>query len=299
MQQSYGEQSLQVEDFRSGTIRVLGIHAEAALFPRLGIRLGWTLREIPPTQGPSQFQTAGLSDYQVVSVAGELRLGEGGAFIGLLWPTQGNIEIRSSPYHSENQLTLACDLDLARLEYIEEHRKGQPAKFSVILWPTVIRSGQRIRSQIDPLAFQIPRDTWVEFLADVRFGEYEVLELRRPTRDLEGFAEVREQLQLARVRIQRGEYNSAVAAVRTALERVIQDARGGGPPLKDLLATTTDSARGEIYAGIVTKLKELCNRAVHKPEATVNYTRSEASFILRAAESIIVLIGQLLPEAED
>jgi hypothetical protein len=295
MQQSYGEQSVQIEDFRSGTVRVLGIHAEAAIYPRLGIQLGWTLREIPPTAGPSQFQTAGLKDYQLVSVAGELRVGEGGV-VGLLWPAHGNIEIRSSPYHNEDHLTLACDLDLARLERIEEQRKGQQAKFSAVLWSTVIRSGQRVRSRMEPLEFQIPRDNWVEFLAGVRFGEYDVLELRRPTGDLDGFAEVREQLELARVRIQRGDYNAAVGAARTALERVIQDARGGGPPLKELLAAATDESRGENYAAIITKLKELCNRAVHTPDATVSYSRSESLFIVRGVESVVVLLGLLLPK---
>lgn len=297
MQLSYGEQSLEIEDFKSGTVRVLGIYPDPALFPRLGIRLGWTLREIPPT-GPGQFQSTGLSDYQVVDVAGELRLREGGVLVGLLWPTQGNLEFRSSPYHSENQVTVACDLDLARLERVEEHRQGQSISFSMGLWPTVVRGGQRLRSRIDPLLFQLPRDTWLEFLTSVRFGEYEVLELRRPTHDLEAFAEVREQLEGARRRVQRGEYTAAVAAVRAAIERVAQDVRGNGPALKDLLAVPTDDVRGEAYAGILNRLKELCNRAIHKPEATVSYSRPEAIFIIRTAESIIALIGQLLPRVE-
>lgn len=299
MQKSYGEERLEVDGFSSGTVRVLGIYSDSALYPRLVIRLGWSLREIPPSDGP--FRTEGLRDYQIVNVTGELRLGYGGGsapLVGRLWPTQGTIEIRSSQYHSEDQIQLACDLDLNRLEKIEEHRNGQPARFSLILWPVITRTGQRVRTQMHSLAFEIPRDEWLEFLSKVRYGEYELLEIKRLTHELDVFADVKEQLQVARERINRGEYNSAVSAVRTALERAIQQARPGNPPLKELLSAKTDATRGAAYAGIVTQVKELGNRAVHKPDASVNFSRAEALFILRTAESAIALLGQLLPPPE-
>lgn len=144
------------------------------------------------------------------------------------------------------------------------------------------------------LHFELPRDTWTEFLSAVQFGEYDVIEVRRPVEDLETFAEIRTQLDLARTRIARGEYNAAVSATRTALERVIQEVRDGGPSLKELFAARTDIERGEIYGGIITHLKSVCNRAVHKPEASLEFSRAEAVFVVRTAESGIALLGQLL-----
>jgi hypothetical protein len=294
--QSFGEQRVSVDDFTSGMVRVLGIYADSALYPRLAVRLGWVLRDVPPTDAGS-YQRAGLTDYQMVSLGGELRVGEGlmGPIIGQLWPSQRIVDVRSSPGHGEDQVIMACDLDLVRLERIEELRKGQPAKFSINLWPTIIRAGVRARAFIEPLNFQLPRDIWLEFLAAVNYGEYDIVEVRRPIRELDTWAEVLQQMQLARARITNGEYNAGVAAVRVALEHVIKDVRADGPPLKEMLAIPTDPDRGEAYAAIITNVKNICSRTIHKPDATINYTRAEALFVVRTAESCIALLGALVP----
>jgi hypothetical protein len=194
---------------------------------------------------------------------------------------------------------LACDLDLARVEQYERVRKGEAADLSLILWPAVVHNGEQLTARIRLLPFRIPRDTWIEFLSSIKFGQYDVLEIRRPTADLEVFAEIREQLQNARRRAERGDYNGCVAASRTALERVIQEVRGSAPSLKEVLVARTDATRGEAYNSIVSKAKDLCSRAVHKMEDSFSYPRDEALFILRVIESSIVLLGQLAPHDTD
>jgi hypothetical protein len=294
--QSFGEQRVSVDDFSSGTVRVLGIYADSALYPRLALRLGWVLRDVLPTDEGS-YQRAGLADYRMVSLAGELRVGEGGMgpIVGQLWPAQRIVDVRSSPGHGEDQMIMACDLDLVRLERIEELRKGQPAEFSINLWPTIIRAGARTRAFIEPLNFRLPRDIWLEFLAAVNYGEYDIVEVRRPIRELDTWAEVLQQMQLARAKITNGEYNAGVAAVRVALEDVIKAFRGDGPPLKEMLAVSTDVKRGAAYASIITDIKDICSRTIHKPDAAINYTRAEALFVVRTAESCIALLAALVP----
>jgi hypothetical protein len=76
---------------------------------------------------------------------------------------------------------------------------------------------------------------------------------------------------------------------------MIQPLVTGDPPsLKAALVAASDEARGTAYNTIIKNVKDLCSRAVHKPEASSNYQRPEALFILRTAESSIALLGNLL-----
>jgi hypothetical protein len=292
MRQSYGEEDLHVGKFRCGTVRVLGIHSLPALYPRLGITLGWSLREIPASEGP--YGSPGLRDYQIMTFDGELSLGGGNTVVGPVRPTPSNEQLHSSPYHSEQQITLACDLDLHRLERIESERAGEAAHFSIRLWLTAVHSGEAVAARLDALRFQIPRETWLDFLSSVGFGEYDVIEIKRFTDELEHFTDVRDQLHAARAKINLGEYNAAIAAVRTALERAIQQSKDSEQELKEVLTARTDKARGEAYTGIISRAKALCNLAVHKPETTVSYSREEALFVLRTVEAAVALLGNLL-----
>jgi Arc/MetJ-type ribon-helix-helix transcriptional regulator len=292
MQRSYGEEEFQIGNFRCGTIRVLGIHSLPALYPRLGITLGWSLREIPASEG--HYGSAGLRDYRITSCDGELRLGRGNAVVGPVQPTPSNVQLRSSQYHSEQHVTLACDLDLHRLERIERERVGGPAPFSLLLWSTAVRSGEVVDARIDALRFEIPREEWLDFLSSVGYGEYDVVEIKRFTDELEHFAEVRDQLHAARAKVNRGDYNAAMAALRTALERAIQQSKDNEQELKEVLSARTDKTRGEAYTGIISRAKTLCNLAVHKPEATISYSREEVLFALRTVEAVVALLGDLL-----
>ncbi|HEV3052000.1 MAG TPA: hypothetical protein VGX50_16950, partial [Longimicrobium sp.] len=244
--QSFGEQHIQVEEFhRAGTVRVLGIYSDSALYPRIGIRLGVTVRDIPASgDGLSALRHGALNNYEVTIPDGELRIENGGPLIGPLWRTQQDTEIRSYLHPSESQVTLACDLDFGRIEAIERHRAGRPARLSLTLWPTVMREGKRLRANIGPLAFEIPQDKWVQFLGDVKYGEYTIIEVKRLPIDGESFADVRAQLDLARQRVMSGHYNSALAALRTGLDRFYEETRAGGRPgMEQLFAAVTDEVR--------------------------------------------------------
>jgi hypothetical protein len=295
--QSFGEQHLDVEDYsRCGTVRVLGIYSDSALYPRLGIRLGVTVREILPSGDMPALRQGGLTKYEVTIREGELRLDNGGPLVGLLRPTQADTEFRSSQYHSESHTALAVDLDLARIEAIEKYRAGRPASLSLIVWPTAVtREGKRLRIAMGPLLFEIPHDKWAQFLSDVKYGDYEIIEMKRPTIDGPAFAEVRAQLDLARQRIINGQYNSALAALRTGWDRFYEETRADGrPPIEQMLVAATDEVRGAAYVTIMKQAKEICHKAVHKPEASIPITRAEAVFVLRTAENCMALVGELV-----
>jgi hypothetical protein len=292
MRQSYGEADLKVGTFRCGTVRVLGIYSLPALYPRLGITLGWSLREIPASEGP--YGSAGLRDYQITSCDGELRIAGGSTVVGPVRPVPSNVQLRSSQYHSEQQITLACNLDLHRLERVESERVGEAAQFSLLLWLTAMRSGESVDTHLDVLRFQIPREAWLEFLTSVRFGEYDVIEIKRFTDELEHFTEVRDQLYAARVKVSRGEYSAAMTSLRIALERAIQQSKGNEKELREVLSARTDKDRGEAYTGIISRAKTLCNLVVHKGEIDTACSREEALFVLRTTEAAVALLGDLL-----
>lgn len=294
--QSFGEQHLDVEDYsRCGTVRVLGIYSDSALYPRLGIRFGVTVRDILPSDNSPALRKGGLASYEVTIREGELRLDNGGLLVGLLSPTQRDTEFRSSQYHSESNMALAVDLDLARIEAIEKNRAGRPASFLLNLWPTAVtREGKRLRTAMGPLPFEIPHDKWMQFLSDVKYGDYEIIEMKRPAIDGQAFAEVRAQLNLARQRIINGQYNSALAALRTGWDRFYEETRADGrPSVEQMLVAATDEDRGAAYVAIMKQAKAVCHKAVHKPEASIPITRAEALFVLRTAENCMALVGEL------
>src|SRR5206468_2263881 len=99
---------------------------------RLGLRIGVTLHELLKESPRGIGQV--LKDFDLLTVSGELRLGEKEPVIGPL-QLVGDQRASSRELPSRDELLMACDLDAHRLESIERTREGEPPVFSVQLWP--------------------------------------------------------------------------------------------------------------------------------------------------------------------
>src|SRR5437773_1402964 len=129
MMQSLGGQELAIDARIAGTFEVLRIEALPALCPRLGLRVGVMLRELKESpRGIGQV----LKDFDLVTLAGELRLQENGPAVGLLH-VAGNQRASSREEPSKDEVLMACGLDAHRLEAIERARGGGPPEFWVQL----------------------------------------------------------------------------------------------------------------------------------------------------------------------
>lgn len=63
------------------------------------------------------------------------------------------------------------------------------------------------------------------------------------------------------------------------------------------MGAACDEERGRAYAGIVSRLKQLANLAIHRPEAPGRYSRVEAQFVVGTTEHALVLLAALLKKS--
>jgi hypothetical protein len=289
---SIGETELRVESTQLGRLRVLHIWADAALYPRLGLQLAWTLRDLATDKGgPSRPPLVGL---EIREFAGQLRLGESGPVVGELSRIGDRDVIRAYNDGYEQQVPAAVDLDPWRVEAIEAARNGGPPQLWLQVWPTVLASQTPVRASMNALRLQIPRDMWLEFLGKAGGRTYDVLEIAYSRADEEQFKRAVVQLREARVRIVQGEYNAAVELCRKAIEALINEL----PPveadrMKTLFTRWTDEKRGPEYAGILSRVKNLSNFSHHELGTALSYSRPEAQFVVRVTEGLIALVGGL------
>jgi hypothetical protein len=290
---SFGENELQVGSRLVGRVRVLGILPGTAVFPRIVIRLGVTLHDSPKNEfAPGRPVEA----FEVRDLQGELRLAEGGMAVASLHWIGHRRHVRSSSYGSENEVSLTCDLDPFRLERLEEHRAGGEIAFWLALWPTLVDAIGFLDSEIRPLRFVIPRETWLEVLGALTDSHVTLLEVRRPHLEAPEFKAAMGHVRDARNRVDHGDFDESVACCRRAIEAMAQalDVPHAASGLEEALAKVTDTKRAKAYAGIVSKLKELGNYTIHRHEATGKYTRAEAQFAIGSTEHALALIAMLL-----
>lgn len=291
---SFGERELMVNARICGSLRVLNLSALPALYPRLGLMIGCTLIEIDePTHmgGP-------LKDLELVGLSGELRLQEHGPALGFLqWV--GNNRCQSSPYASEDQLQLACDLDPWRLEQIEKARNGAAPVFWLQLWPLILMAGRRVHATVHPIRAEIPRDRWLDFLEGAGYGSFEVLEIRIPSERKEAFQRAVGHLRDARRQLNEGHFDDAVLRCRKAIEALLGDAGlpSKAEELAQALSERVSSKRADAYGTILSKVKHVASLGQHDLGESTPFTRAEARFVLRTTEDLCALLGDLLAQA--
>jgi hypothetical protein len=293
---SFGENDLLVNSRVVGRIRVLEVHAGSALFHRLILRLGVVLQETAEAEFESGRPVKG---FEMRDLMGQLQLEENALTVGRLEWLGPRRNVRSSGHFSENQVEAICDLDTVRLEGLESRRAGREPIFWLALWPTLVDSQGFLNCDIRPIRAAIPRDNWVSLLSSFRNSRIDVLEIRRPELASPDFDAAVGHLREARTRVDRGDYDEAVAACRRAIESVTAVLNLGqkATDIETALDAVTDEKRAKAYAGIVARLKELAGHTIHRSHAPGRYVRAEAQFIIGTTEYSIALLAQLLYSA--
>lgn len=290
---SFGENELSVNSRTVGRLRVLDVYQGPALYPRLTFRLGISLQDHPADTFAPQRP---IKDYEIRDLRGELRLEEGAKALGLLEWIGPRRYVRSAAYAFENQVEVVCNLDWARLETIEDHRAGQQSTLWLAFWPTLVDGRGFLDCDIRPVRAQIPRDRWIEVLAQLTGLRRTLIEVVLPTVHAPEFSAAVGHVEEARRRVDRGDFDEAVAACRRAIESMFAalNIRNDANALEKKLTGVTDARRGKAYAGIVSRLKELGNITIHRPEAPGSYVRAEAQFVLAVTSQVLALLATLL-----
>lgn len=292
---SFGEMELCVNSWIVGRVRVLDVYQGPALYPRLTFRLGISLRDhLSDAFSPGR----SIKDFEIRDLRGELRLEEGAKALGLIEWIGSRQHIRSGPHATENQVEVVCSLDWARLETIEEYRAGKPPTFWLACWPTLVDQTGFLECEIRPIRAQIPRDRWMELLTQLTGLRRTLVEIILPTVRTPEFGTAIGHIEEAQHRVDRGDFDDAVAACRRAIESmsaalsIPNDAKA----LEQRIAAATDARRGSAYAGILSRLKELGNVTIHRPEARGRYVRAEAQFVVAVTSHMLALVASLLAQ---
>lgn len=290
---SFGESELSVNSRIVGRVRVLDVYQGSALYPRLTFRLGISLQDHPTdTFSPGR----PIKDYEIRDLRGELRLDEGAKAIGLLEWLGARRYVRSAAHASENQVEVVCNIDWARLETIEEHRAGKPPTLWLAFWPTLVDGNGFLDCDIRPIRSIVPRDRWMELLAQLTGLRRTLIEVVLPAVQAPEFSAAVGHVEEARHRVDHGDFDEAVAACRRAIESMFAalNVRNDANALEEKLTKVTDARRAKAYAGIVSRLKEFGNVTIHRPEAPGRYMRTEAQFVVAVTSQMLALLATLL-----
>ena len=284
---SIGENDIVVNAYNVGRVRVLNMSPDSALYPRLGLTLGITLHDLGETRQPAPKSLIG---FELRDLAGELRLAENSEVVSQIRWVGPRRFVRSSNYGSENQIRCACDLSPNLIETIEERRNGGPAEFWMELWPILVGTQGHLDAEIRPFRVRPPREAWLEFIASVEDRSFDILEIEFGAREATHFRRAIGYTREAHQHVREGRFDEAVASCRLVIEAVGHEIEDGDKDaLRKLLLGFPDPLRGEHYAGIVSRVKQLAGFVHHDLGRPVTFSRIEARFVIRVTEAVLML----------
>lgn len=277
----------------AGQVRLTALMSAPALGPRLCFRFAWTLGNLPESPMVPDIQ---VKEYRITELEGEVRLGEHGPAVGLLYQLGERQPLRSLPYVDEQTRELILDLDWFRFERLEEHRQGGPFEIWLKLWPRVEAESGTLEARVDTFQAKIPREDWLEVFSGLTREQTDILEVRYHLTYAGHFRTSLEQIREARAQVHRGDYTGAVVRARKAillLEEAARDETSDQQNLQATLEKYLDERHAAIYGTVASRIKEMGNIQVHSPSAP-DYSRMEALFAIRVSEALLELVGAVL-----
>lgn len=290
---SFGECQLLIENWVIGEVTIQDVFHGAAVFPRVCFRLGISLHELPHQR---LHDAEPVASFYITELRGELRLDEKGPALGLLERIGTRSIIRSAAHRIDCHIEIACELDWARLDAIEEWRAGGELALWLVLWPSMANKEGYLSCSVLPIRAVIPRQRWLDFLGSVTGTRRTLVEITVPTLAAPEFQASMGHLQDARQKVNQGSFDEAVVCCRRAIEALLValNIPNKAPVLQELLTTATDAERAKEYAGILARLKNLGNMTVHREEAAELFMRSEALFVVASTTHFVALMATLL-----
>jgi len=221
-------------------------------------------------------------------------LGADGLFVGALGRDGLRHPLRSFGYVDTQPASLALDLGRGRLERLEEHRAGAALELRMQLWTRIAIGGEATNSQVEEIAFRVPRDDWLAVLGVLTGDRFDLLEIRYELVYAARYKASLKEIHLARRAVDRGDFNRAVLLTRKAVSLMEESVKAAtGEDLRSALMDRIDKRHADLYGGIVTRAKDMGNITAHRAEAR-DYTRVEALFAIRLATITIEVLAGLL-----
>lgn len=292
---SYGERELIVGSTIAGMFRVVSLSALPALGHSLAVGVGCTLNELSEQDA---LPGVPLIGYQLVNLAGELRMTEQGPIVGGLRWGGDNHWVGSGRHSFETQVTLVCDLSAHVLDRIEEARAGAAPVFWMKLWPTLLCDGKLVQASVHAIRLEVPRDVYLSALEGSRVESRRVIEVRIPAADALRFTRALSHLQDAQRKLDEGQYNEVAITSRKAMEALAgemgEDVRHAG--LIEQIKAKSDSNRAEAVSKLLAGTRHLAALAGHDLGGAVTFTRAEAVLAYRLTQELLVFCSAMTNE---
>jgi len=206
------------------------------------------------------------------------------------WRDPVLVDVRG--YRGSTTSELALDLDLARVEALEELRLGEGLDFRVTLWARV-QSKSGYSNLSEELSFSVNQGTWVELLGQMGYGRIMLLEV--PVPDEDGSPELvaaTTHLANAQKEMELGHYREAVGTCRDVLEALsvaLNDRDDQDEEFRSLFEKTRDKDKAARLRVLRRAFKVLCHPARHADEvsARIDWDRLDAFAAIIMAGTII------------
>ena len=288
---SYGSGPVTIAPSTVGNVAVSAVRPVPALIPRICVDLSWTLQHLLPLEEGHPWREFILTDFP-----GELTVGPDNLFVGNFVRTASGHPIRSLSHVATQRASVALDLDGHRLERLEEHRAGGVLIMRMQLWPRVEMGGTTINAKVAEIQLQIPRDDWLTVVRTFAGEQIDLLEIRYHLTHASRFQPSLGELGRAREAVDRGDFDAAVIQARKAVSLMEESFQGpDGGSLKSILGDRLDDRHAKLYAGLITRAKDMGNITAHQAAAR-EYTRGEALFAIRLATILLEVIAGLLSD---
>lgn len=288
---SLAEINIIVHHYEALKIWVSDVVADEASFPRLRFNIKYKLLEYPDRVDHP------LKDYELIDLEGDLRLSERQDTIGSLRWIGKRHQYNSTVTSSESHISMFCDLDLHRIEKIEQFRDGKGPVFWLELWPTFAGKGPFYNIDSRPARIVIPQDKWVQILDGIGYGDFEIIEITRGELDKELYSKSISYLKQAHSRLNYGDYDGCLMNCRKSIESMIKATpKGKGKQdeaFQAVLVKQVGADRASYLSGIISRVKKWTNIAAHSQGETVKHSRLEAQFVLNSTLNLLHLIGGL------
>ncbi len=297
MNETFGQAELKIQDRIAGSVALHRVSAVPALGPTLRFDFGLRMLDLRAREDWSGNQPD-IRAYELEDLRGEVAVLNGSLLVGSLAWVGSRSNIRSADYEHESQISLTTTLDYARVERLEDIRKGGTLELTFRMWPKVLHEGAVIPSSIADLRANIPREQWGDVLRAVRGEEIAVLEIKYNSAYADRFRAAVGELKSARLYVDAGDYATAIVRCRKAMEIVAAATRLEEPSASgvvDVLSPWVGDQRSKIYADALRCIKDLGNIELHEI-VEHGYGRTEALFAVGSAELLVQLYGALLTE---
>ena len=285
-----GQTDLFVHNRIAGSMWVHEIKADAAFQPRMIIKAGCQLMDVP-SQSDSQPE---IKAYRFATLGGQVRwITEDGPVIGELSFPRNLAHCKSYLYPLEQWFEMSCDIPYHGLSRLETSR----AEGSAVIWMDLYGSwamGKTIEPimLLRPWRIEVPAEMWTQFLDESGYFDFNVITIHHAMQNGGHLTPAVAYLREARELVS-SDPKAAVATCRHALEaaELALDIRDKPTQWTSKLETYTDANRAPGYDKIIRGIKDVASTTHHQSGEEKDVSGAEGKAIVLMCEALIEMLG--------